>query len=411
VSGKLVEIDEARRIVLDSAALLDEETVDLHEALGRALRHDLIAAEPVPAFANSAMDGFAVRADDLRGASPAAPVALTLTGESRAGHPASSGLGVREAIAISTGALLPAGADAVVRLEDTRAAEGRVLVRAEVAPGAEVRAMGEDVTAGKTVLRRGDHLGPAELGVLASLGHASVACTRRARISILTTGDELVAPTVRLAPGQVRNANAYSLPALSRSAGGVVEGIAHALDSPDATRSAIAKMLSTDVAVVCGGVSVGAHDHVKSALMGLEVRERFWGIALRPGKPTWFGMRDRTLVFGLPGNPVSAVVTFILFVAPAIRALAGISWRPARETATLTHSYDKRPGRAHAVRCRLRRAEGRLQAEPTAAQGSHILTSMLGADALAIIPAASGPVRSGEQVEIEPLAPWLGWSA
>jgi molybdopterin molybdotransferase len=241
------------------------------------------------------------------------------------------------------------------------------------------------------------------------MGQASLLCTRRPRISILTTGDELVEPTAPLAAGEVRNANAHSLPALARCAGAQVTRIAHVPDSPDATRSAIADALQSDVVVVCGGMSVGAHDHVRSALAAVRVNERFWGIALRPGKPTWFGVRDKRLVFGLPGNPVSAMVTFILFVGPALRTLAGLPQQPARESATLTRDYDKPPGRAHAVRCRLKRSEYGWEAEPTGPQGSHILTSMLGAQALAIIPGASGGARKGERVEIEPLAPWIGW--
>jgi molybdopterin molybdotransferase len=164
--------------------------------------------------------------------------------------------------------------------------------------------------------------------------------------------------------------------------------------------------LTLDSVVVCGGASVGAHDHVKSALAALEVRERFWGVALRPGKPTWFGVREKTLVFGLPGNPVSAMVTFILLVCPALRALSGAAPQPLRTLATMACDYEKSPGRAHAVRCRLRLSETGWEAEPTGPQGSHILTSMLGAQALAIIPSASGTVSAGTRVPIEPLEPF-----
>ena len=407
----LLELDDALDLVLESAGPLEEESVELDGALGRILRHDLVAAEPVPAFASSAMDGFAIRAGDVLGAGSAASVNLVLAGESRAGAPAARGLGVGQAIAISTGAMMPAGADAVIRVEDTDSQDGLVQVTAEVPPGRYVRLAGEDIAPGDTVLVRGTRLGPAELGVLASMGHSRVACTRRPHISILTTGDEVVEPTIAPRLGAVRNANGYSLRALARYAGAAVMHMAHAPDNPDETRAAIAAALHSDVVVVCGGVSVGRHDHVRSALAAQGVHERFWGIALRPGKPTWFGVRDGTLVFGLPGNPVSAMVTFILLVGPALRALGGTPPRASRRTATLVGDYDKCPGRAHAVRCRLRSSSGGWEAESTGQQGSHILTSMLGADALAIIPSASGPVRSGEKVEFEPLAPWLGRGA
>jgi molybdopterin molybdotransferase len=410
MSAPLLGLDEAQRLVLDSAQALDRQLLELRGALGRVLAEDVVATEPVPAFASSAMDGFAIRAEDVRGAGPTAPIRLSLAGESRAGRPAARGVGPGEAIAISTGAMMPRGANAVIRQEETRTRERGVEVLAQVRPGHDVRAAGEDIAPGETVLARGIRLGPAELGVLASLGRATVSCTRRPRVSILTTGDELVEPTAPQPPGAVRNTNAYSIPALAQCAGAHVTRIAHSPDIPDCIQAAIVAALDDDVVVVCGGVSVGRHDHVRGALAALDVEERFWGIALRPGKPTWFGVRDRTLVFGLPGNPVSAMVTFMLLVYPSLRALSEAAGEPAREMATLAGDYDKRPGRAHAMRCRLTRTAAGLMAEPTGPQGSHILTSMLGADALAIIPAPSGPLRSGEKVEIERLASWLGWT-
>ena len=206
----------------------------------------------------------------------------------------------------------------------------------------------------------------------------------------------------------MRDSSAYSIPALARCAGAEVVGVARAADDRQAIEAAIADALACDVVVVCGGVSVGAHDHVKSALAALGVRECFSGIAFRPGKPTWFGMCGKTLVFGLPGNPVSSMVTFILLVGPALWAMSGAPAQPARTTATLACDYDKPPGRAHAVRCRVRLCETGWEVEPTGPQASHILTSMLGAQALAIIPGASGPLKAGARVQIELLAPWGG---
>ncbi len=407
MAPQLTELDRARETVLDCVRPLGNETVTLRDALGRVLASAVIAARPVPAFKSSAMDGFALRAVDVSGASADTPVRLELVAESRAGYPAGRTLTPGEAIAISTGAVVPDGADAVVKVEDTSSEDGHVDVFSRLQPGTDVRAAGSDVSVGEAVLDPGARLGAAALGVLASLGLEEVLCYARPTVSVLTTGDELAAPAETLRDGMVHDSNAYSLPALVRGAGGAVVGLAHARDDSAATTSAISRALSADIAVVCGGVSVGAHDHVRAGLADLGVQERFFGIALKPGKPTWFGTRDGTLVFALPGNPVSAMVTFILLVRPALWALGGAALERARATAMLTEDYLKEPGRAHAVRCRLRLAEGGWQATPTGAQDSHILSSMLGANALAIIPTASGSIAAGERVEIELLEPGM----
>lgn len=400
--GKPIDIEEARRLVLERVAPLGAEEVPVGDALGRVLAEPVRSADPVPGFDNSAMDGFAVRAADTAGAAPGSPATLRIAAESRAGRPASAALQPGEAFAISTGAALPAGADAVVRIEDAEAADGRVLVSAEVEPGRDVRRAGEDIEAGDRVLAPGTALGPAELGVLVSAGRAEARCARRPRVRVVVTGDELLEPGEPMRPGGVRNSNAHTVPALARLAGAEVASIETAGDEAAATRAAIERALDADVAVVCGGVSVGEHDHVRPALRELGAEEVFWGVALRPGGPTWFGTMEDTLVFGLPGNPVSAIVTFVLFARPALRAMAGTPTEPDRTTVILDVPYEaKKPGRAHAVRCRLRLAEDGWHATPTGPQGSHILTSMLGADALAILPAAAGPLAAGEQVEVE----------
>jgi molybdopterin molybdotransferase len=402
MDSKPIEVEQARAAVLERAAPLGVERVPLREALGRRLAEDVVAAEPVPGFDNSAMDGFAVRAEDTRGARPEAPVALRIAGESRAGHPAAAELRPGEAIRISTGAVVPAGADAVVRVEDTREEDGRVEVLSEVAPGRDIRRAGDDIRPGETVLERGARLGPAELGVLASLGAAVVACRRRPRVTVLTSGDELIEPGEEMRPGGVRNSNAYSITALAEQAGAKAAVAGPVPDDLGATRAAIAPALDSDVVVLCGGVSVGEHDHIKRALAELGVEERFWGVALKPGKPTWFGTRGDTLVFGLPGNPVSAMVTFVLLVRPALTALSGGRPGRMRTTARLARDLDKRPGRTHAIRCRLELRDDGWHAHPAErGQGSHVLTSMLGADCLALLPTASGPLRAGERVEVE----------
>lgn len=405
----MIEVERARDAVLEHAAPLASEEVPLRRALGRVLAEESRSDELVPSFDNSAMDGFAVRAKDTRGAVPDAPVTLRIAGESRAGRPAEVAVDACEAMRISTGAMIPAGANAVVPVEDTRIEDGRVLVHGAIEAGRYVRHAGEDIGVGDAVLSSGTLIGPAEMGVLASLGRATVCCRRRPRVHVLTTGDELLGPDEPMRPGGVRDTNGYSIPALVKQAGAELVGVGSAADDPEATRAAIAPAIDADVAVLCGGVSVGEYDHVKDALAALGVEQRFWGIALKPGRPTWFGTRGDVLVFGLPGNPVSAMVTFVLLVRPALIALAGGQPERQRTMAKLACDYEKNPGRAHAIRCRLELREDGWYAHPFARQGSHVLTSMLGADCLALVPTDAGTVRTGEPIEVELLGAELAW--
>jgi molybdopterin molybdotransferase len=403
----LIELDSARRIVLEQALALERQDVALEDSIGRTLVEDITSAETVPGFDNSAMDGFAVRASDSERATASSPAVLRSVDESRAGRPAGRSLKPGEAVAISTGAMLPSGADAVVPIEDVTQGVAEIRVASPVAPGSHVRAAGDDIRAGEVVLTAGTSVGPFELGVLASVGRIEVPCVRRPTVRVLTTGDELLDPADPLRPGGVRNTNAYTIPALARMSGATVAGAQSVGDAEDATSAAVAETLDCDVAVLCGGVSVGAHDHVRPALSAAGARQLFWGVALRPGSPTWFGTHAgggggrRTLVFGLPGNPVSALVTFLLFVRPAIRLLSGLDPERDRLTVVLDESCSKQPGRTHAVRCRLELRDDGWHARTTGPQGSHVLTSMLGADALGIVPSASAGVVAGERIEVE----------
>jgi molybdopterin molybdotransferase len=410
VEQRLLELDEARRAVLDRVSPLGDEPVPLRAALGRVLAEDAVAPEPVPGFDNSAMDGYAVRAVDTEPPEEGGAVFLRLVGESRAGHPAGVGLAEGQAIAISTGAMVPDGADAVVRVEDTASRGAEVEVRAAVARGRNIRRAAEDIAAGERVIAAGTMIGPAELGVIASTARPVVSCSRRPSVSVLVSGDELIGPGEEMRPGAVRDSNAYTVPALAQAAGAELAGIDHVGDDADATREAIEHALAADVAVLCGGVSVGEHDHVRAALRELGAEEVFWGVALRPGKPTWFGVGPGAgLAFGLPGNPVSAMVTFILFARPALLAMQGLDPGARRTEALLAEGYAKKPGRAHAVRCRLSQRDEGWVAEPTKEQGSHVLTSMLGADGLAILAAESGDVAAGQRVTVELLpGPTMG---
>lgn len=393
----LPSIESARAVVASSCVPLPAEPVPVGDAAGRALAEDVVAAADVPRFDNSAMDGFAVRSDASSGS-------LAIVDESRAGTPASRTLAPDEAIRISTGAALPAGADAVAPVEQAReAADGRVTLTAAVVAGQHVRRAGEDLRAGAVALPAGTVLGAGALGVAVGAGCATLACARRPRVAILCTGDELRAPGAPLGPGEIHNSNAVMLAALAAREGAVVTTAGAVPDAREATEAALATAFEqADVVVLSGGVSVGPHDHVKPALAALGVRERFWRVDLQPGKPTWFGTRGAQLVFGLPGNPVSSFVTFVLFARPALHALQGAPPLPPRERATLAQEVPRR-ARTQALRVRLDARDGTLRAAPTGPQGSHVTASLLAADALAFVAAGEGVAAAGEQVPVERL--------
>jgi molybdopterin molybdotransferase len=364
------------------------------EALGLMLAEDVVAAGDVPAFANSAMDGFAVRAGPSNRR-------LRVVGESRAGTPFTGEVHDGEAVRISTGAALPAGADAVLQIELIEVDGDEIVLGDAVAAGRNVRDAGSDQRAGTRVLAAGTRLGPAELGVAIGAGRINVHVTPRPRVAILTTGDELMEPGTPLQPGQIHDSNGPTLAALASRAGAEVVGRGHAVDDPEATRAVIAQALDeADVVILAGGVSVGPHDHVKGALTELGVRELLWRVALRPGKPTWLGERDGKLVLGLPGNPVSAYVTFLLFARPALAALAGADPSVPRTSAPLAVALPRHPDRDEMVRV-YRDADGRVA--PTGPQDSHVLSSLLGADALALVPRGEGELPAGTEVVLEPV--------
>ncbi len=390
----LITINEARDRVLYAVSPLSCESVALPAALGRVLARDVRALADTPPFPSSAMDGYAVRAG-------AAERALEIVGESRAGRPSPVSVGPGQAVRISTGAAVPDGAEAVLRQEDVERRDGRIVPRVAVNPGEHVRWPGEDMRAGTEVLRAGTRLGPAELGAAAAAGAGGLSVARRPRVSVLCTGDELREPGTPLGPGEIHNSNAPMLVALAQRAGAEAGTARRLPDDRGATTAALSEAIAaSDVVLVSGGVSVGPHDHVKPALLELGVQERFWGVSLQPGKPTWFGSLGDTLVFGLPGNPVSAFVTFVLFAAPALAALQGRRMSGAARHAVLGAPAARNPHREQAVRVRVEERDGRLVAIPNGPQGSHIVTSLLGADALALIPAGEGVAPDGEQVEL-----------
>jgi molybdopterin molybdotransferase len=393
-----ITVFEARRRVLAAAAQLDQETAEVARALDRVLAADIRATADIPAFPCSAMDGYAVTAGP-------ADRRLALIGESRAGTPFPVRLETGQAVRISTGASVPAGADAVVRQEDTHR-DGDVVV-ADVAAesGANIRRPGEDMRAGERLLAAGGRLDPAALAVAVAAGVGTVAVTRRPRVAILCTGDELRAPGEPLGPGQIHNSNGPMLTAQAERCGGEPSEALRLPDDPDATESALRTALErSDVVLISGGVSVGPHDHVRPALDRIGVEQRFGSVAMRPGRPTWFGVRAPTLVFALPGNPVSAAVAFSLFAAPALAALQGL---PAAATdlraAELAIPVRCHPHRAQALLSRCEHRGAMLLARPCPRQGSHVLTALLDATSLALIPSGEGELPAGSPIQLAEL--------
>jgi molybdopterin molybdotransferase len=396
----MISVTEARALVLEAVRRLAEQQVPLEDALGRVLAQDVRAAGDVPPFACSAMDGYAVLAgpEGRR---------LRIVGESRAGSPEQDPVSEGEAIRISTGAAVPSGATAVIPQENVIVDGSEIETTATVAPGQHIRGAGEDMRAGTAVLARGSPLGPVELGAAAAAGVGSLVVSERPRVAVLCTGDELRAPGEALRPGEIHNSNAPMLTGLAVRGGAQTTPAERLADDRAATEAGISSALArSDVVIISGGVSVGPHDHVKPALATLGVREIFWSVSLQPGKPTWFGVYgDDAYVFGLPGNPVSAVVTYSLFVAPALAALQGASpSRRVQSEAVLGESVRRNPRREQAIRVRLEPDGQRTVAFANGAQGSHILTSLLGADALAMIPAGEGVLGAGTRVTLEELA-------
>jgi molybdopterin molybdotransferase len=396
-SAPLLRPAEGLRLILAQAPALDVEEVAVSADLaGRVLAADVRAAVSLPPFDTSAMDGYTVRAADL--GAGGVPIAFRLGAGDRP-RPLPPGA----AAGIATGAPLPDGADAVVPVEHAREEEG-LLVAESPAVGAHIRERGGDVREGDVVGAAGTLLTPALLAAISATGVGTVTVSRRPRLAALATGSELVRVGRPLEPGQIYESNLTSIVAQAREAGAEVVAAATVADDRDATREAFARAIAAaDVVVSSGGVSVGPHDHVKPVMAALGVREVFWRLAHKPGKPLWFGVaEDGTLVFGLPGNPVSSLVCFELFLRPALAAMQH-GRPPERPVARLAEPVKRLPGRDHAVRCRLAASSDGMQLHPLGPQDSHLIVHAAGADAIALVDAGEGEAPAGELVEYVPL--------
>jgi molybdopterin molybdotransferase len=390
--GALLTMQEAQAHVLARVRRLAAEDVPVAAAAGRVTVEAARAVVDLPPFASSAMDGYAVRAADL-------PGRLPVVAHIAAGRPAERPLAAGEAMAISTGGVVPEGADAVVPLEYVVQHDNTIHVDERVEPGAHVRPRGGDALVGDAVVEGGVRLSAAQLGALAAAGLATVSCVRLPRVAVLATGTELARPGSPLGPGQVYESNALMLAAALAAAGADIEMLPVVVDDESAHREALERGLSADVLVTSGGVSVGPHDLVRQIEAELGVEEVFWRVAIKPGKPVAFGVRGETLVFGLPGNPVSSLVGCELFAKPALRALQGLrDPLPRFEPGRLASSLRRNASRDELVRARSRLDPHGVVLEPLSGQESHMIVHSAAADALVHVPLGEGELAAGAAV-------------
>jgi len=400
---------EALALILEETSPLAPESVDVRAAFGRVLAEPVVATRRIPPADNSAMDGYAVRRSDLAAAGRERPVSLRVAFEIAAGGAPQQALGAGEAARIFTGAPIPSGADAVVRQEDVRREGESVLVPLCPAPREHVRDAGEDVEPGELVLEAGTAIGAAHAGMLAALGRSVVSVRQRPRVALLSSGDELVEPDGDVAGGRIVSSNSYTLAAQCREVGAEPVYLGIARDTPEALEQRFRGGLRADVLVSSAGVSVGDRDHVRGVLAKLGCELRFWGVRIKPGFPLAFGRLagdGGPLVFGLPGNPVSAMVTFEEFVRPALRKLMGhrTLFRPLVR-ARLGERLAKKPGRLHFVRVALERRGGEIVARSAGNQSSGALLPMLRGHGLLVFPAEASELAAGEHADVQVLDP------
>jgi molybdopterin molybdotransferase len=410
----MISVEEALERILAYVSLLEPEDKPILDALGQVAAEDIVSGIDIPPLDNTAMDGYAVRAADTGSASEASPVELRVVGELAAGYVFDGSVGPGNAVRIMTGAPMPPGTDAVVPFEETDEPSGRafgsfaksrdrvgILKAAE--PGANVRRAAEDVRRGQPIIPRGAVLGPAQIGVLASLGQATVRVHRRPIVAILSTGDEVKDPGQPLARGQIYDSNAYSVAAMVTANGGIPRRLGIAKDTVEALTAKLREGLDADMLVTSAGVSRGDYDVVKDVL-AKEGEVDFWTVRMRPGKPLAFGAFSsggrRVPHIGLPGNPVSSMVSFELFGRPAIYKMLGRSdWQRPRVRAIAEEEITNTDARRVYARAIVSQRDGRYYAALTGPQGSGILTSMAVANALAVVPEDVPGIRPGEEVD------------
>jgi len=388
----LLSLEEALACILERSKPLSSEIVPLERVVGRVVAEPALARADLPPFPSSAMDGFAVRGVETPGT---LPIALRVA----AGSPSSGRLERGSAAAIATGGSVPEGADTIVPVEQVVEENGHVRIAEPARADAHIRPRGGDVREGEVVLPAGVRIGPAQIGALAAAGVAEVRCFRRPRVSVLATGSELRAPGETLAPGQIFESNRATIAAVLDASGAEVDLLPVVRDDESAHRDALERALAADVLVSSGGVSMGPHDLVRRVAGELGVEEIFWGVAVKPGKPLSFGIREDTLAFGLPGNPVSALVGALVFVRPALLALQGLSDpRPRFQVGRIEIAVRRNEHRDEFIRARLAVDERGVVLQPVNGQESHMIVRAAAADALLHVPRGAGEIATGDPV-------------
>jgi molybdopterin molybdotransferase len=400
----MIDFDLARKKVLQNTPVLDAISVPLDRCGGYVLAEDVAAQEPVPLFDSSAVDGYAVRIQDITDAGSSNPVALDLIGTIRAGDTGSITVKKNTAVKIFTGAPVPRFANAVVMVEVTEESNGKVLIKSPVTERQNIRRKGEEFKKRQRIFSPGTAITPPVVAMLASLGKTNIRVYKKPHVTLVITGDELRPPSAKLKPGQIRDSNSYALKSFLESIGIERIEIIHSKDSKNDTRRAFTKALRrSDVVISVGGVSVGEYDLVKDVLEDIGVRRVFWKVAMKPGKPNYFGLKNKKLVFGLPGNPVSAMVSFYVLVRPALVTLMGLTeYTSFIVQARLTESLTKKPGRMEFVRGMLGKSEnGELTVTAAKGQDSHMIGGMATANCLIYFPKEYAVLEQGSIVDIE----------
>ena len=402
-SDRMLTVEEAQEIVLDSVSVSGIERKPLSEAQGCALAEDVAPRYDLPPHDNSSVDGYAVRAEDTEGATADTPRLLRVLEEIPAGIVPTEAVGPGRSSRIMTGAILPEGADSVVMVENTRQPGDGVEILKAVEAGQNVRYRGEDVKQGQNVLFAGTEIGPGEIGLLAAFQKSQISVTRRPDVAILSTGDEVVEIDEALVPGKIVNSNSYSLAALVRECNARPVNLGIARDSEFEIAKAIRSALSADVILSTGGVSVGDYDYVKKVLRDLGAEMKFWRVQMKPGKPLAYGLLQGKPFFGLPGNPVSCMVSFQLFARPALRKMMGYDpgeWRLPEVPAVLENDLVAGGDRRHYLRARVTCTNGRFRASTVAGQGSGMLSSMTGTNGLVIVETGVKSLSQGTEITV-----------
>ena len=409
--NNLTPLHEAQRIVLDATAVLGLEKISLLDALGRTIGEDIVAERDNPPWDNSAMDGFAVRWEDIKQEHAIQkPVTLAVIEDVPAGRMPSKTVGAGQAIRIMTGAPIPQGADTVLKVEDTEQTPDTVRVFKPEPRGSNIRPRGEDVKKGECIIAKGTPIRPGEAGMLAVLAKSFLFAYQRPRVAILSTGDELADLDERFSDEKIINSNSYGIAAAVQEAGGIPLLLGIAQDTQAALKEKISQGLNADILVLSGGVSMGDYDFTKAVFREIGAEMNFWKLAIRPGQPLAFGKIQGKLAFGLPGNPVSSMVTFEQLVRPALLKMGGRRsyGRPVVD-AVFQETFSKRPDRRHFLRGILTREDGVFKVRTTGGQGSGILTSMVKANCLIDVPVEVERLAPGDLVTVQLLSgeAWL----